>query len=262
MDAHRCLRLVFCLRVYKNYKTTCTNFLKSVQLQHSPPLLLFRTRTRFSILVLHIPVSWAKSLPVILSGCQSEGLKDSKRSKGMWDISQPWRLLVYFTESLIQSLEHKWEIKLPSSFLILDSIVLFPLADCSAFSVSLFCRMKQLQQEKSICSPVKKQKSGMDTRRAAELGLLFPFHAPENWEGVNEGPWKYRVDLGNYTGRRICQVSPSKHNDRLSCLFLQYRGSQMQMNIYIFKLHFLQERIHKQKSLTETYIKHMLILSF
>jgi len=48
-----------------------------------------------------------------------------------------------------RSLECKWEIKLPSSFLILDNIALFPLAGCSAFNISFFCRMKQLQQERA-----------------------------------------------------------------------------------------------------------------
>lgn len=120
MDAYRCLWLVFHLRVYKKYKPTYTSFLKTLQLQ--PSLSFYSGQepaslSLFCIFLLPWPVHYQLSFMAVKMRGQNIQ-RDSKECK-----------------------------KFHSPEDYLDDIVLFPLADCSAFSVFLFCRMKQLQQD-------------------------------------------------------------------------------------------------------------------
>lgn len=81
----------------------------------------------------------------------------------------------------IQLLEHKWEVILPTSSLVLDGIVLFPWTDCSAFSFLFFLLQNEtISAGNDICSPAKRQSPEMDSPMATGLGHVFPVHAHEN----------------------------------------------------------------------------------
>lgn len=120
MDAYRCLWLVFHLRIYKKYKTAYTNFLKTLQLQ---PSISFYSGQEpgsvsfFCIFLFPRPVPYQLSFMVVKMTGQNIQ-RDSKECK----------------------MFHS-----PEDYL--DDIVLFPSADRGAFSVLIFCRMKQLQQD-------------------------------------------------------------------------------------------------------------------
>lgn len=87
MDTHRCLRLVFCVSLQKTMKQYIPIFWSHCSCNHPPPLLLLRTHTRVCILVLHIPISQATFLPVVLFGCQNMRLK-----KWRWEVQRNVRI--------------------------------------------------------------------------------------------------------------------------------------------------------------------------